>query len=1006
MACELNLKAPNGRDSILFKDIVKATVTSDDAIDMYFYTKTDAFVEEYQGKNDLNGEPIYDDIAAGRYTHGVDYAKVELDYAAEIFKKLVNNIPKIIAKIENRIEYLQYKGDNTHVANLQKLLEILETESVNTSIPKFFESASAHVNSLYQIAETAFKKPAVTREDIVTFSGLNKTASSYDIIGTMKSQLLDSSEVASLFSDSFKMVDGTTEKINDIQNFYVAKSKEFLVEEFHKDDPTWSKKDIRAVLDSAPQDVTWTEYQVMHMGDSKDRLLFEASKRLRGTDHKARRQGIDFSKDLQGKLEAVEAEYSGKADTVFDDILVEHNNELHVIDTTVTADNTTPLHQKMLAKLATIKGRPALMDFLVFYNDTMRTLDVGLPTSSKMGTRMPSVMRSELELLQGGNMADKYNVLKDNMRNKIIATNLDMEKGQLKDSTGKPVKRIPTFYTQKYNSVEYKKAYKKIYDIYTEQGKSHEEADILAEEAAEAKAKSELLKVISRDVASNLQAFHVMATSFTAKYEQVHVFDAIAEVVGSEKRTYGNSDVTGPESTAYKQLMKVYDMQLYGMRQEDLGAINILGTNVDVNKGLRGVTRATSILQIPFNLTAAGANTTYGEYSNLMEAAGGEYYSFKNLKTASTFYRKDTSNMLGDIGARTPSSIVNLIEEHYDLLQNYGGEQISTAERTRMRRLLKTSTAYFLTSGAEHLLQVRSGLAMLDATKTYDKSGTEIGTLLNVHSLKEGKLVIDDVYIKEKDGSLVQYNTKQQNRIGDKIGGVNRKSHGNYSPKTAGAAKQHALGDMLLQFRGWMAESAKKRYGKASPNHLLEQDVEGFYRSGGRALFSFARDIKKFNLAVAKENWAHLTPHEKANIRRFLVEASMITVTALASVMFGKIGKEIEDDYDGDNWEDRLALGAFRFSQYELLRFRAELSAYASIPEALKLLRSPAATVSLGESLYELTAQMAYPLEEYEAGWRKGENRLKVKLGKTLPFYKHLVSFTPEGLHERSKWLN
>jgi hypothetical protein len=295
---------------------------------------------------------------------------------------------------------------------------------------------------------------------------------------------------------------------------------------------------------------------------------------------------------------------------------------------------------------------------------------------------------------------------------------------------------------------------------------------------------------------------------------------------------------------------------------------------------------------------------------------------------------------------------------------------------------------------------------MLDAVETFNKKGEAQGSLLDAHSLVDGKLEIADIYIKEKDGSLVKFGALQQNRIGDRIGGVNRKSQGNYSPSTSGAAKQHAIGDMLLQFRGWMAESVKKRYGKSSANHILERDTEGFYRSGGRALFNFAKDIKEFNIHVAKENWAHLSPHEKANLKRFLVEASMITVTALASIMFGKIGKDIEEEYDGDNWEDRLALGAFRFTQYELLRFRAELSAYVSIPEALKLTRSPAASVSLGESLYELVAQMATPLEEYETGWRKGENKLSVKLGKTVPIYKHLTTFTPEGLHERSKWLN
>ena len=166
MACKLVLKAPNGRDSILFKDIAEASTVVDDAINMYFYTKTDGFLEEYQGRLDINGEPIYDEMKGKEYVHDVDYAKVELDHAADVFKRLMGTVPDLITKIEDRIEYLQYKGDNTHVLKLQGLLDILQTESVNTSIPKFFEMASKHVDGLHNIAAEAFKERVKSVDDL------------------------------------------------------------------------------------------------------------------------------------------------------------------------------------------------------------------------------------------------------------------------------------------------------------------------------------------------------------------------------------------------------------------------------------------------------------------------------------------------------------------------------------------------------------------------------------------------------------------------------------------------------------------------------------------------------------------------------------------------------------------------------------------------------------------------------------------------------------------------
>lgn len=1021
MACNLVLKAPNGQQSKLFRDIVEATTTPDDAINTYFFTKTAAFTEQYQGKLDINGEPIYDDISSGKYVHDVDFAKVELSHSADVFKKLMKTVPKLINKLERRIDYLKYKGDNTHVANLQDILDILQTDAVNQSIPKFFEMSANHITALHAVASEAALKKAATKEDLLVMSGLWKTASSYSVINDLKRMLTDSVEVGNLFSDSFHLLEGAEGKMIDIQNLYLAKNKEFLTEELHKRDSTVSKKNIRKYLDEVPQDVSMAEYQVMYMGDSKDPLLYQAAKILMEAEHTIRREAISFDKKLQEKLENLEASYSGDTSKMFDSIIVEHNDELHVIDPSVLQDSTAELNIKMYNKLQKIKGDKPMMEFLVFYSESMSVLDSGLPEGSVMGTRIPSVTRSDWDLIQGGTLADKRNIIQDNVKNRIMASNLDMEKGQLLDSTGKPVRRIPTFYTQKYNSIEYKKAYDKDYKTQVDLGKNHDDAHDLANASATKTAKAKLVKVLSKDLASSLQSFHSMATNFSAKFEVVHLLESIGDVVGSSSREYGVTaggkkitDVftgeqqmkSGEGSMAYKQLMKFYDMQLFGMKQKDHGSFNVMGKDLDWNKTLRGVSAATSAVQIPFNITAGIGNVTYGAYSNIMEAAGREYYSFKSYGTGSKFYVKNLGSTFADIGARTPSSPVNLLEEHYNFLQNYGGNNVNASERLRLKRLVKTDKAYFLTSIGEHLNQVRAGLAMLADLKAYDAKGNEVGSLLDVHTYKDGVLKIkEDTYVKEKDGSIVKYDTLQQNRVSDRIGAVLRKAHGNYSSATAGAAKQDARLSMLVQFRGWAAESIKKRFGKASPNYMLEQNTEGFYISGAKAFYGLAKDIKKFNLDVAKENWSNLSKHEKANIRRFAVEAAMIALTTAASLMFGKMGKEIEDEYDGDNWEDRLALGSFRFAQYQILRLKTEVGAYTNLTEAVKLMRSPAATIGLGESTIKILMQMTDPFEQYDTGYREGQYKLPVKIGKTLPIYKHISAMTPEGLNEKSLWL-
>jgi len=60
----------------------------------------------------------------------------------------------------------------------------------------------------------------------------------------------------------------------------------------------------------------------------------------------------------------------------------------------------------------------------------------------------------------------------------------------------------------------------------------------------------------------------------------------------------------------------------------------------------------------------------------------------------------------------------------------------------------------------------------------------------------------------------------------------------------------------------------------------------------------------------------------------------------------------------------------------------------------------------VAESTAKLVMQLQAPFEQYDSGYRKGEYKLGVKLGKLVPIYKQLSSLTPDGINERSLWLN
>ena len=543
----------------------------------------------------------------------------------------------------------------------------------------------------------------------------------------------------------------------------------------------------------------------------------------------------------------------------------------------------------------------------------MTTLDNMLPAKARMGTRLPSVLKSEFELLSGKSLKDKYDLLADSAKKTIQRSNLDMERGLLLDSTGKPVKRIPTFYTQKYNSIDFDASFTRFLKENLDKGMNAFDAEGDAALRAEKESTTKMAKLISRDLASSLQAFHSMATNYEAKNELIQIFESAQDVVSSDARKYTLVDsggrvvknaisgrvetIGGTKSNAAKAIDSFLNVQLYGQKEKDLGFIDVLGAKIDTNKVLRTINNTTGFIQMTFNVLAGLGNIGNGEYNNAMEALGGEFYNKTNYAKASGFYKKNLGGIMNDIGSRTPNNIVNLLEEHYNMLQSYGGNNIKVTEASKSKRLLKTDSAFFIQGSGEHMMQIRAGLAVMDGTKVYNKDGTERGSLLDAHTQKDGKLIIDQgLFVKEKDGSLVAFDTNQQNRISNKIGSILRKLHGNYSSQTANAMQQDARLALVMKFRGWMYEGIKRRFGKKREYHMMESEAEGFYREGARAAKILIRDLQKFQLTLSKENWANLSPTEKANIRRFITETSTIVLLGIAGAMLGKAGKLMEDE--------------------------------------------------------------------------------------------------------------
>lgn len=1010
MNCKLNIKADNGVNSKLYKDIINTVQDTKEAIDMYYYTKTDAFKEAYQGTFDENGEPKYSEISKEKYLDDVDYNNIELNTMADVYKALVDDVSKMRGAINSRLQYLKdTKGNKEQITRLNEVKDVLDNQPINRSVPKFVEMTSSHIAHILKVVNKEVENP---NYDIKKLASLYKISQSYSVVTDLKQALTVSPEASEIFKESLNKMVFIESRINTIQNLYVNKSMDYLAEEFHKRNPKWSKKAIKENLKHSPRDISWTENMLEYMGDSQDKVLATVAEIMMEAEHSKRVQMIDFGKELQGRLEVLEKKFPNE--NPFEKVIVQApNGELHVplIDAKQT-NGKNILSDIMASKISELSNQPELLEFLDFYHNTVQQLEASLPLNAHLGTRVPSVLRSDFELLEGKTVKEKVALIQDNVAKKIQRSNMDLERGAL-DITGKPLKRIPTFYTQRYDSVDYNSEFNKVKKKLLEEGKSLEEAETEANRQAENFAIGKMSKIVSRDLASSLQAFHAMAVNYSTKNELIHIFESAETVVGSKFRTYTLVDsagrkqpVTG-ETAATARLLKAFlEMQLYGQKQKDIGSINILGKEIDTNKVLRQANNYTGLVMQSANVLGGINNFAIGEYTNLSEAISGEYFNMKDYTQAGKFYHKNIFGLINDTGKRTPDNIINLLEEHYNILQSFEGPDLKTTERSKAKRLMKTSSLYLIQSAGEHSMQIRAALAMMNNLKMYDKAGNKKGSLLENHTSENGRLKIpSDLYIKDSEGKLVQFDQKQQNKLSNKMTSVLRLMHGNYSTTTANRMQQDARTALMMKFKGWVYDTFRRRYAKKrSYNMLDDKEVEGFYRTGGRALWTLAKDLKSFSLELSKENWKSLTPHEKANIKRFITETSFITLTGIAGALLSNAGKMMDDNYDMNDPRDRAILGAFQMVNYEVNRLYTETFSYINPAETVKLFATPAASVSLAQNLADFLIQLTSPLEQYESGSNKDQYKAFVKAQKLVPLYKQLSTLNVDGIKDRGMY--
>ena len=509
-----------------------------------------------------------------------------------------------------------------------------------------------------------------------------------------------------------------------------------------------------------------------------------------------------------------------------------------------------------------------------------------------------------------------------------------------------------------------------------------------------------------------LADFH-MASNYKEKAAVRHIAEialdvaANADIAQRVGRTYkvnylskDNTPITKPGTTTnmFKSLNSIVQQKLYGITSVDMGDTTILGKQVSWNKLANGVMKWTGDTMLVGNTLSAGVNLVQGKVFNFIEGFSGGYYSRDNIMIAEKLYLSNMKDIVDDAaGKRISVARTNLFIEKFNAFSSLESVGKKFAHSNRITRLTNSGTLHFLNNSVEHYIQSTVMYAVLDSITIPDASGKLI-PLHEAYEIKGNKLVV-------KDGITISLEVEAQ--VSSRIKEVTKQIHGNYDATNLAMLQRYVGGKFVFMLRKWLVTGVQRRWlGISNVNvnredlqaedkfysEFLQQDVEGYYTTAIRFVYSLRKDLLKLRLDLVSNNWHELTDAERANIRKTIMEATFIVLTLIATKLLAGLAKDADDE-DKEDY--------YRYA-YLFRRLHGESTFYLNPMETLKIMSSPAASISMLQNVGKVTQQLYEdPFERYEVGNRKGELKLKKRVFKLVP----VLSQVDKDIMEIYEWL-
>lgn len=463
------------------------------------------------------------------------------------------------------------------------------------------------------------------------------------------------------------------------------------------------------------------------------------------------------------------------------------------------------------------------------------------------------------------------------------------------------------------------------------------------------------------------------------------------------RKSSGDYKIEGKYTNQYNKLKTYIDSNIYG-RRKNPETMYMFGKEVDLGKLGDTVKAYSSLVGLGYNVFSGTTNLTMGITQTMLQAAGGEFFGFRNILKANKQYFSLVGSNIADQYSDKKYNKLTLLNLMFDpneeFLENIMDSNFHSGVT---KKLLGKHNPLILNSMGEHYLHNVSMLAILDnkkvKVKNEDGTFTEMSlydALDVVEKTSEDGNTYKTIELKENTYNLdgTEFNDDSIRQYRSLIQEANHRMHGAFGSVDRGEIHRSVVGRLIMQFRQWMPAFYLERFKSKRINIATNTEEEGFYYTAGKFAMGLISDLMHLKFQWGTR-WNMLSSAQKSNILKASFEVSLLYSIMLLISGWSFFGiKPLLKDPDKDD------PGVINALKYNLYRLKMELGAAAPtsrdfLDNIMTLINSPAPCI---EQIDRLTALLDFStmFDTIETGKYAGWNRWVKDAYYAMPYAKNI----------------